>query len=246
MRQVRMIMGMPVIIDIPAAHSPAIFIEVFDYLHTIDEKFSTYRQDSEVSMFNRNELTQDELSAEVKYVYDQCTITTKKTKGYFNAHYADSFDPSGYVKAWAMAHVATMITQCGYSTYLVNIAGDMIAAGDEKVWTIAIQDPWHNDNSLGVVALYNQTIATSGTYQRGDHIINPFTKNADTDLISVSIYGRNIITADVYATTCIAMGSEQALAFMSRHSSYAAYLIKKDGTHIVLNDFQLAKMQTAQ
>jgi thiamine biosynthesis lipoprotein len=241
-----MIMGMPVIIDIPESIDETVFEEVSSYLHGIDETFSTYRHDSEVSRFNNGSLKKDNLSADVRYVSEQCEYYSGLTDGYFSAYYSEIFDPSGFVKAWAMHHVAVIIQSGGYATYLINIAGDMIASGETRTWNIAIQDPLQKDSIYGVVALHNQSIATSGSYERGDHIINPITRSTDTDLISVSIYGNDIINADVCATTCIAMGSAMAQDFLSRYPTYAALLIKKNGSSILVNGFTVFKTQIAQ
>lgn len=241
-----MIMGMPVIIDIPASNILAVFDEVSEYLRGIDAKFSAYRSDSEISRYNQGLIKKEALSTDVKFVYDQCCYYSKMTKGYFDACYDETFDPSGYVKAWAIQHAAHIIESHGFHTYLINIAGDMIAHGPDKDWNIAIQDPFQKDTAIGVVTLCNQSIATSGSYERGAHIINPFTKSAATDLVSASVYGEDIIMSDVFATTCIAMGSESAMSFLADHPAYAALLVKKDGSRLVVNDFQLTKMQIAQ
>lgn len=239
-------MGMPVIIDIPGSIDETVFEEVFSFLRGVDQTFSTYRHDSEVSRFNNGLLKKGDLSADVQYVLKQCEHYSRLTDGYFTAYYSETCDPSGYVKAWAMHHVARMIESGGYATYLINIAGDMIASGQTRTWNIAIQDPLRKDSIRGVVGLQNQSIATSGSYERGDHIINPITRSSDTDLISVSVYGNDIITADVCATTCIAMGSAMAQDFLSRYPTYAALLIKKNGSSIFVNGFRLTKTQIAQ
>ena len=241
-----MIMGMPVIVAIPDAKDKTVFDTVFTYLRDVDLTFSPYRDDSEVSLFNNGTLKKDDLSADVQHVFDQCEYYSRLTNGYFSAYYSRQFDPSGYVKSWAMQQAAHIIEAAGYQTYLMNIAGDMIGSGESRIWNIAIQDPLQKDAVLGVAKLHNQSIATSGSYERGSHIVNPLTRSADSDLISVSIYGDDVIVADVFATTCVAMGSKEAEAFMSQHPSYAALFIKKDGSKTSLNGFTLAKMQIAQ
>ena len=49
-------------------------------------------------------------------------------------------------------------------------------------------------------------MATSGNYERGEHIYNPHTGRAATALDSMTVVGPNICDADVYATAAFAMG----------------------------------------
>lgn len=49
-------------------------------------------------------------------------------------------------------------------------------------------------------------IATSGSYERGQHIVDPHTVTAPEGVLSVTIVGPDLATADAYATAAYAMG----------------------------------------
>ena len=234
-----MIMGMPISIDIPNISDNSLFQEIFDFLGTVNERFSPYKATSEVSLFRDEKLKTSELSPDLTYIISQCKTYEKTTNGYFSAYYKKSFDPSGYVKAWAIHQIYTLLINREISTFLINIAGDMVANGDTKSWTIGIEDPFDTHKLLGKVSLTNQAIATSGSYIRGEHIYDPHTKTAQSDLVSVSIYGEDIIQADIFATACIAMGFEKAKFFLQNYPQYAALLIKKDGEIVKVNSYTL-------
>ena len=62
MIQTRIIMGMPVILEVvDKSATTDIFEAIFEYFEYVDRKFSTYKPDSEISMINRNELTLEEI-----------------------------------------------------------------------------------------------------------------------------------------------------------------------------------------
>jgi thiamine biosynthesis lipoprotein len=61
---------------------------------------------------------------------------------------------------------------------------------------------------LAVFALTDVSIATSGAYERGEHIIDGRTHQEATELSSVSVIAPDLTTADVLATTVYAMGQD--------------------------------------
>ncbi len=57
-----------------------------------------------------------------------------------------------------------------------------------------------------VVEADDLAIATSGAYARGDHIVDPHTGRPPSGLLSVTVTGPELATADAYATAAFAMG----------------------------------------
>src|SRR5665213_1809333 len=102
MRIVEQIMGMPISIDIPNCDGAQTFNWVFARLRQIDKRFSTYKPGSEVSRYIRAEIQETDLSPELKKIIRACRAAEKKTNGYFSAWAGGVFDPSGYVKGWAI------------------------------------------------------------------------------------------------------------------------------------------------
>ena len=63
-------MGMPVTLEVvDATASGELFDAVYAYFDTVDQKFSTYKESSEISMINRHELTLDQVSQDMKTVF---------------------------------------------------------------------------------------------------------------------------------------------------------------------------------
>src|SRR5665213_232611 len=102
MRRSQMTMGTGASIDIPDCSSDKVFKNVFALLNDIDSRFSTYKEDSELSRYQRGEITEAKHSKEMKSVINGCARFEKLTQGYFSAYFAGKFDPTGYVKGWAI------------------------------------------------------------------------------------------------------------------------------------------------
>lgn len=249
MRQVQQIMGMPITIDIPSDNKPEIFIKVFDRFRQIDEKFSTYKPDSEVCKF-RNTLAgatpentpvkrqitpvisgvalEKGWSQELRGVIAACEEAEKWTNGYFSAWHSGSFDPLGYVKGWAIAEAGKVIEKQGYKTYCVSAGGDILARSDsDKIWHIGIQDPLDKSKILNLLSISNGAVATSGSYERGAHIINPKTGRPADGFLSVTVSGPDIIKADILATAVFAMGRVKGTEFMKSQKDYEAIIISR-------------------
>ena len=72
-------------------------------------------------------------------------------------------------------------------------------------------------------------VATSGAYERGEHIIDPHTGQAPKDILSVTIIGQDLATADAYATATYAMGPDGA-TWCSGLDGYEAIIMRSDDT----------------
>lgn len=208
-------MGMPISIDILGG-KPAIFNQAFERLQQIDARFSTYKESSEVSRFTRGEL--EKPSNEFSQVEKACERWRSNTGGYFSSTYGGEYDPSGYVKSWAITEAAKLIKRAGHSTFCIGAGGDILAAGS-KVWRIGLQDPLNSQKIFETVELKSGAVATSGGSARGPHIINPKTNQPAKHWASISIVGPDIITADILATAAFAAG-EEASELVGRFRGY--------------------------
>jgi len=76
-----------------------------------------------------------------------------------------------------------------------------------------------------VVLAEDLAVATSGTYEKGEHIVNPHTGSPARGWLSFTVVGPDIFNADIYATAAFAMG-EDGLGFIERTPGYEAYAIE--------------------
>jgi thiamine biosynthesis lipoprotein len=211
--RVEHIMGMPITIEVRDPEvSPSALDDAFDWFRWVDATFSTYKPDSEINRLNRGELRLEDAHHEVRAVLQRCDELRAETDGYFDARVrllSGVLDPSGYVKGWSVDRAAEILEEAGARNYYVNAGGDIRVRGGalpETYWRIGIQHPLLHDKVAAVVATSDLAIATSGTYARGDHIIDPHTGFPATGVLSVTITGADLGTTDAYATAAFAMG----------------------------------------
>ncbi len=205
---------------------------VVAWLHHVDEVFSTYRPDSVVNRLQRAQLRLDECAAEVREVLELCAAVQDATDGYFSAVYAGRLDPTGLVKGWAIERASAMLRAAGSANHAVNGGGDMQLAGEAasgRPWRIGISHPLVPGALATVVTGRDLAVATSGTAERGAHIIDPFTGRPATALASVTVVGAGLTRVDAYATAAFAMG-ERARGWVERLDGFEAYAVVADGS----------------
>ncbi|MGH2343955.1 MAG: FAD:protein FMN transferase [Chloroflexota bacterium] len=246
--RVEHIMGMPILIDVRDQDvNPTALDRAFDLLRRVDAMFSTYKIDSEISRINRGELALADTHPDLREVLSLCERLREETGGYFDIRApalamegrAESagrpsyaVDPSGLVKGWSVERAAEILEAAGARNYSINAGGDIIARGrpaPEPYWRIGIQHPLSCGQLAGVAAIKDQAIATSGAYERGIHIIDPYTGLPPGDVLSVTIVGPDLTTADAYATAAYAMG-KAGPAWTARLVGYQAMTILADET----------------
>jgi len=227
-------MGTVVSIDVrDPAVPPETLDAVFAQLHDIDARFSTFKPDSEISRLTRGELAEADCSADVRHVLSACDHLRVATGGAFDARYrgADgTLDPSGFVKGWAIEEAAWLIDSAGGRNYWINAGGDIVARGLAELgrpWRVGIRHPDQADKVAAVLAVSDRAVATSGAYERGDHIADPRAGGTPTGLRSVTVVGPGLAFTDAYATAVFVMGLD-GLRWLDAYPEYAAYAITTD------------------
>src|SRR5262245_4251785 len=183
--------------------------EAFAWFHEIDRRFSTYRDDSEITRLDRRECSLADCSPIVCDVLDACTALATATNGFFDLHATGRLDPSGYVKGWAVERASDRLVAAGVVNHCINAGGDVRVRGEEAPgvpWRVGIRHPFEADKLAWVVAGTDLGVATSGTYERGFHVHDPRHGRAARGLCSVSVVGPDLGLADAYATAGVAMG----------------------------------------
>jgi thiamine biosynthesis lipoprotein len=241
------VMGMPVTVSVCDAQLHPSHVErVYQWLRFVDETFSTYRPDSQISALNRGELALADAHSGVRSVLARCERLREQTGGYFDARVRASqlppsgevpgdgpaLDPSGLVKGWAVAGAASLLDRAGLKAFCVDAGGDVFVRGHPDgaaAWRVGIQHPRRRDAVAAVLALSDAGVATSGAYERGTHIRDPHSGATPTGVLSVTIVDADIATADAYATAVYAMGPAGA-DWCARQFDLAAMVILADDT----------------
>ncbi|MEV6176570.1 FAD:protein FMN transferase [Streptomyces sp. NPDC052015] len=202
-------------------------------LHRVDEVFSTYREDSQVSRLQRGELSVEECVPEVADVLDLGAEAERSSDGWFSMRYGGRLDPTGIVKGWAAERAARLIAGvAGVSGVSVNGGGDVQllgVPGPQRPWRVGVSDPLRPGGLAAVVSAAGAdelAVATSGTAERGTHIVDPRTgRSAVTDLVAVTVVTPQLTWADCWATAAFAMGSREGLRWLESLPDVEALLI---------------------
>jgi len=233
MQRVEHVMGMPIVVEVRGGNVPD---AVFDWFRHVDEVFSTYKEASEVSRIRRGELALEHASEEVRSVFARCAELREETSGFFDVG-AVGLDPSGYVKGWAVDEAAAVLDRAGAAEYAINAGGDIRTRGR---WRIGIQHPLEREAVAKVVEGNDLAVATSGAYERGEHVRDPHSEYAPAGILSVTVAGPDLGTADAYATAAFAMGGHRAPNWIARLRRYDAMTILADGRVLTTPSFPAA------
>ena len=258
MKDTRIIMGMPIEIEITGENPEKALEAAFAYLVAVDERFSTYKENSEISRINRelghsNILENVGMSEEMREVFTIGEETRSKTNGYFDIRRPDgSIDPSGVVKGWAIFNTAKLIrdnlaarhpSNLGVSPpigYFVNAGGDIAMNGKDaegKEWSVGIRNPFNVNEIVKVVYPHGKGVATSGSYIRGDHIYNPHKPGEKIkEIVSITVIGPDVLAADLMATAAFAMGKE-GITFIEQLPGFEGYVIDANGIATMTSGF---------
>lgn len=202
----------------------------FDELRAADARFSTFRLDSETSRLARGELRTEQTSEQMREVLARCEELRRRTRGYFDARASGRLDPSGLVKGWATERAAAVLHRAGVSNYCVNAGGDVLVHGepaDGQRWRVGIRHPERADAIAAVLEAGDLAVATSGAYERGHHVIDPHRGRPARGILSLTVIGPSLATADAYATAGFAMGT-LGLAWVATLPAYAGMAIGLD------------------
>ena len=180
---------------------------VFAWLREVDERFSPFRPDSEVSRMDRGELAESETSPDLAEVLALCEEYRLATGCAFDARLPGrGLDPCAVVKGWSVQRAARLLAVAGAKRFVLNAGGDVVAAGGP--WRVGVRHPDHADRLCTVLELTDGAVATSARYERGDHIIDGRTGRPATGLLSLTVVAPSLTEADSVATAAFAMGAE--------------------------------------
>ena len=233
------VMGTTVSIDLVDSHDRSLIDEIVAWLHEVDEVFSPYRPDSIISRIGRGEVAPTDAGVphDVLEVLQRCGELAEATGGAFDvwsqpAPNGTRFDPCGYVKGWAVQRAARLVQSRGVLDFCINAGGDVALGGydhDGQSWKVGVRNPF-DPHSLALVLheVGPAAVATSGTYERGPHIIDPRTGRAATELVSATVVGPDLAEADAFATTVFVMGVA-GLHWLAQQPGYSGCVITDSG-----------------
>jgi len=154
-------------------------------------------------------------------------------------------DFSSIAKGLACDEIGRMLARNGARNWLVEIGGEVMASGVNKrgtAWQVSVDMPTDEQEEVShesamTLALDSGAVATSGNYRKWrmeggnklSHIIDPLTGDSRAGtLLSVTVMARDCMTADAWATACMAMGDSATRALMQGRTDLGVMTISAD------------------
>ena len=180
-------------------------------MERIDRRFSLWRPDSPMSRWRAGEPVDRRAEAEIGAVLERCRRARDLSAGWFDPWaLPGGVDPTGLVKGWAAGRALDHLVAAGVASAMVNAGGDIAVSGLSPSggrWRVGIRHPEDPTRLLGVVEA-EAAVATSGTYERGAHVLDPRQGRPAVDVVAATVTGPELDLADAFATALVAAGPE--------------------------------------
>ena len=207
--------------------------EIDKYLKNVEEKFSPFLPDSLVSRHTDlgEALQENFFDLEYQEVYSRSIFVKEETKGLFNPFFEGKYNPTGFVKGWAietafMKYIKPLIDNNIIEAGAINGAGDMqVGTNTESdfYWEIGIENPEDREKIIARYSIKNGAVATSGINKKGNHIKS----ENDIEHIQVTVIGRYLSDVDVMATVGIVSNKNVWSEFVEKNKLTGILLTKE-------------------
>lgn len=204
----------------------------FDSVALVDSLLSTYREDSEVERWGRQEVGTWERASDVfienillaRRAFEvtggafDVTLTGRMeevlvdtlSRSVMPAQPGITLDFGGSAKGDALDRALRAIPL--EIDALVDLGGQIsVRSATGRVWQLAIVDPTDAGRTMAIIELSNGSVATSATYEKGDHIVDPRSGETPDELISSTVVHGNSAWADALSTGLFVLGARKAL-----------------------------------
>lgn len=228
-------------------------------LEELEAIFSTYREESELSRFNRQETTAwIAVSGELARVAEEARRISEATGGAFDPTVAEGrrgrgsaawdvkveggaalrkrdaqvrLDFSSVAKGFAVDEMSALLSGLGVTEHVVQIGGDM-RAGPARAWRVGVEAPGGEGTRIAAVVELpgGRALSTSGNY-RQKHIIDPRTGGiVESELGAVSVVAESCARSSAWATGLFVLGTEEGLRVAETRRIAALFQVSEAGT----------------
>ena len=243
-RVVRKVFGTAASLAVVGPLPSAAVEATFARLNEIEERFSTYRPNSEICQIRDGRLERTNAHPETQQILAVCEALGEESGGIFDAWHAGrdgGLEPTGYVKGWAIGVAGDILREHGVENFSLGIGGDITAVGGGPAgigWSVGVVDPRRNTTLVARVALRNAAIATSGLAERPDHLRDTATgATVRSPWLSFTVVGPEIARVDALATICFLEG-RAGMARIDREPGYGALAMDTDGVLTATEGFR--------
>ncbi|MEV0890655.1 FAD:protein FMN transferase [Promicromonospora sp. NPDC050262] len=234
MRYLETVMGVPMSLDLRDPdddRSRAAARSAFDLLRAEDARFSPFRADSELRRYERGLV--DAPSPELAEVLSIAAGVQAASAGAFDIRRpGGGLDANGVVKGWAVQRAVELLRAEGFGDLCFNAGGDVVVVGGPepgRSWAVGVRSPLVPDELVARVEVREGAVATSGTYERGQHVWDGRTGRAADGLLAATVVAGDLTTADVLATSVLALGPDGVEWALGQGAAWVL-AVRPDGT----------------
>lgn len=184
----------------------------------------------------RHRLPSEEELAEALATVDYKRVEVDKAGSKVRIPVGTVLDLGGIAKGYIVDQGTALLRAAKVQRSLINAGGDISVIGrrpDDLPWRVGVQDPDEPSKIRYVLPLDNNSVVTSGDYQRyflcdGErwhHIIDPKTGYPARGLHSVTIVGKDSVTCDALSTAVFVLGWEEGRALVEKMPDIEAILV---------------------
>ena len=180
------------------------------------------------------------------YDIDFSEVIIDKNKSQISLNKGQKLDYGGFLKGYLAEMIAERIKSSSVKVLgvIVNIGGDIHTKGLDKNgnrFVFSIHNPILKNEDI-IVALYNQSLATSGTYKRSwfkfnkkfHHILDRTGyQNPESDIISASVIHRDGSMSEAYTKVFLSVDWRKALELLEDKN--ISFVVIKNNGDIVKN-----------
>lgn len=159
-------------------------------------------------------------------------------------------DLNGIAQGYTVDVLANFLEKNNIRNYITELGGEIRVKGTKQPGNermkIGIESPGDDEFEMGfmkkIIEIDQGAITTSGNYRRYyeskgkriTHIIDPRSGYpVSNELISVTVYAKDAITADAYDNAIMVMGLQDGIAFVNKRTDIAAHFIYKTQNGVV-------------
>lgn len=149
-------------------------------------------------------------------------------------------DPGGIAKLYILDAGMRTLRRNGVHSAMLNGGGDVLVTGAGRAvpWTIGIRDPRVPDRLLGVIALRDGIVASSGDYERllvhegrrFHHILDPRTGYPAEGPHGVTLVASRLATVNGLGAAIMVLGAERGRALIERSPELEGLIVDRDGS----------------
>jgi len=221
-----------------------VFRTVLDEVDRLDRLLSTYRSDSEISRYGDGIRASG--SRERWLLLDEYSRWQERTGGAISSRINGRLNVDALGKAFIVDRAAAAgLDGTGADGVMLNIGGDIAVVGPEVAVDVADPSrPFENDAPLARIRLSAGAVATSGSYARPGHLVDPRTGGPANGAASATMVAADCLTANALATALCVLPISRGLALVEMEAGAEALLTSRTGAVFKTSGFSSLEQAT--